>query len=86
MIGGVAVNVVPSLLGVQHDNPEGRDQIGLMVSNHADQTCQLCYAPSATCADNTLDTAALKHLCLFTQAREEARAANGNKPGICLYI
>lgn len=81
MIDGKPVNLVPSLLGVQHDNPEGRDSLALFISNNADALCCLCYAPGATCADNTIGIADLKYMFLLDEDREAVKAEAGNAPG-----
>lgn len=82
-IQGQYLNLVPALLGYQHDNPEGRDVLCLWSSNTTDQTCCLCYCSSKVSGDIPLASAPhrLKHMCISDSAREEILALLGALTG-----
>lgn len=74
-ISGKRYLLVPALLSVMHDNPEGRDLLCLWNSNMAKQICALCYAPRSTCAKYPpTKEAAKKHMALLDIIRQDVIA------------
>lgn len=78
---GQLYHLVPALLSYLHDNPEGRDVLGLWTSNTSQQLCCLCYAELDTCSMVRLDLPHNKHICVMNDARRRMKEVQEEFPG-----